>query len=213
MQSEIQKRYSKKSVQECDLSCGGNIKYLDIQPGESILDLGCGRGTETIQASMLAGPFGRAVGLDLTPSMVDAARKNTQESGAAAAEFVSGDIENLPFGDEAFDAVMSNCVINHAQNKTRVYSEIMRVLKKGGRFVVSDAVSKKPLPPEVKNDPQAWAQCFGGAVTREEYFSSILSAGFSDINLIKSREYIKNGYDFSSLTIKATKGQQEEVKR
>ena len=88
----------------------------------------------------------------------------------------------------------------------------MRVLKNGGRFVVSDAVTKYPLPPHVKNDPEAWAQCFGGAITQEEYFSSIRAAGFNNIDIIHTREYIKNGYDFSSLTIKATKGFAEEVK-
>ncbi len=213
MQSEIKKRYSQKQVQKCDLSCGTNIEHLHIRPGETVLDLGCGRGSETILAARMAGPDGWAVGLDLTPSMTQAARESAKKSGVLNTEFITGDIENLPFENETFDAVMSNCVINHAKDKSRVYREIMRVLKKGGRFVVSDAVTKEPLPYDVKNDPNAWAQCFGGAVTKEEYFSSILAAGFSDIDLIKSREYIKNGYDFISLTIKATKGFTEEVKR
>jgi len=205
MHSHIQKRYSQKSVRKCDLSCGGNIEHLQIKPGESILDLGCGRGSETILAAGMAGPGGRAVGLDLTPAMVAAARENAKEANALNTAFITGEIENLPFGDGTFDAVMSNCVINHAKDKKKVYREIMRVLKTGGRFVVSDAVTKKPLPPEVKNDPQAWAQCFGGAVTREEYFAGIFAAGFGEIELIKSREYMKNGYDFLSLTIKAAK--------
>ncbi len=212
MQTHIQKRYSQKDAQECDLSCGGNIEHLNIKPGESILDLGCGRGAETILAARMAGSGGRAVGLDLTPAMIEAARGNAMESGVQNAEFFAGEIENLPFENGTFDAVISNCVINHAKDKTKVYLEIMRVLKKGGRFIVSDAVTKNPLPPEVKNDPEAWAQCFGGSVTREEYFKSILSAGFKEIEVLNSREYVKNGYDFISLTIKATKGMKEEVK-
>jgi ubiquinone/menaquinone biosynthesis C-methylase UbiE len=205
MQSKIQKRYSQKQVQECDLSCGTTIEHLHIKPGEKILDLGCGRGFETVLAARLTGPKGLAVGLDLTPSMARAARETAKKSGVSNIEFLTGEIENLPFENETFDAVTSNCVINHAKDKKRVYREIMRVLKKGGRFVVSDAVTKKPLPPEVKNDPDAWAQCFGGAVTQDEYFHSILASGFSDIDLIKSRQYVKNGYDFISLTIRATK--------
>jgi ubiquinone/menaquinone biosynthesis C-methylase UbiE len=212
MHSTIQKRYSQSSVQSDALSCGANVEHLKIKSGETVLDLGCGGGAETILAARTAGPAGLAVGLDLTPSMVELAKKNAKKAGVFNAEFITGDIENLPFADEMFDAVISNCVINHAKNKEKVYREIMRVLKSGGRFVVSDAVTKYPLPPEVKNDPEAWAQCFGGSITKEEYFASIRAAGFSRVDLVNSREYIKNGYDFLSLTIKATKGLQKEVK-
>lgn len=205
MINEIQARYTKESGNSCNLSCGSNLDFLKIIPGENILDLGCGRGTETIQAAMLTGPEGKAVGLDITQAMIDAAHSNAEGIGVSNVWFIKGDIENLPFEDAAFDAVMSNCVINHAKSKKKVYSEIYRVLKQGGRFVISDAVTKTPLPPEVKNDPEAWAQCFGGAVTEKEYLDSIISSGFNNIEVLKRREYDKNGYDFISLTIMATK--------
>lgn len=205
MINEIQSRYTKESSSSCDLGCGSNLDFLKIMPGENVLDLGCGRGNETIQATMQTGPEGKAVGLDITQAMIDAAHLNAEGIGVSNVWFIKGDIENLPFDDGAFDAVMSNCVINHAKSKKKVYSEIFRVLKNGGRFVISDAVTKKPLPLEVKNDPEAWAQCFGGAVTEDEYLNSIMSSGFNNIDVLKRREYVKNGYDFISLTIMATK--------
>ncbi|NTV90042.1 MAG: methyltransferase domain-containing protein [Clostridiales bacterium] len=205
MIDEIQARYAKESCGGNNLSCGGNLDYLNIANGENILDLGCGRGNETIQAAIMAGPEGSAAGLDITQEMITTALKNSEEKGIKNVRFIKGDIEDLPFGENSFDAVMSNCVINHARSKFRAYSEIFRVLKKQGRLVVSDAVTKTPLPPEVRNDPEAWAQCFGGALTEQEYLDSIRNAGFGDITILKRREYIKNGYDFISLTITAIK--------
>ena len=205
MLNEIQARYTIESINSCNLSCGSNLDFLKIKSGENILDLGCGRGNDTIKAAMQTGPAGRATGLDITQAMLDTARSNADSAGVANISFIKGDIEALPFDDAVFDAVMSNCVINHARNKSKVYSEICRVLKQHGRFVVSDAVTKYPLPPEIKNDPEAWAQCFGGAVTEKEYMDSIMSSGFNNIEILKRREYFKNGYDFISLTIKAVK--------
>lgn len=200
----VQARYAKESG-SCNLGCGCNIGYLNIQPGETILDIGCGSGAEAIAAARLTGPAGQAAGLDITPEMIEAARRNAKKAGISNVRFVSGDIQDLPFEDGTFDAVISNCVINHAKDKNKVYREIMRVLKSGGRFVVSDAVTQRPLPPEIKNDPEAWAQCFGGAVTQAEYGQSILEAGFEKFEVLSRREYLKSGYDFISLTIKATK--------
>ena len=204
MQNVIQARYAKESS-SCNLGCGSNIDLLAIKPGETILDLGCGSGAEAIAAARRAGPAGMAAGLDITPEMIEAACMNAKEAGITNIKFIFGDIQNLPFEDSTFDAVMSNCVINHAKDKNKVYREIMRVLKNGGRFVVSDAVTKEVLPPEIKNDPEAWAQCFGGAVTQSEYEQSILASGFEKFEVLSRREYKKNGYDFISLTIKATK--------
>jgi arsenite methyltransferase len=201
----IQTRYESEAASCCTLGCGSTLDALAISHGEKILDLGCGRGEETLQAAQLVGTDGLATGLDLTEAMVIKARKNAEQSGVKNAEFVQGDIEDLPFPDGSFDGVMSNCVINHAPDKGKVYLEIRRVLRAGGRFVVADAVTKSPLPEQVKNDPEAWAQCFGGAVTEKEYLDAIQSAGFSEIYILSRREYIKNGYDFISLTIKAVK--------
>ena len=204
MIAKIQERYAKESACS-NLGCGSTIDFLEIRQGEDILDLGSGRGAETIQAAIQTGQNGSATGLDITTEMVEAARLSAQNADITNAQFIYGDIESLPFNDNSFHAVISNCVINHAKNKNKVYQEIMRVLKRGGRFVVSDAVTKVPLPLDIKNDPEAWAQCFGGAITEEEYLQSIQAAGFHKIEILSRREYSKNGFDFSSLTIRAIK--------
>jgi len=198
-------RYEEEAASCCTLGCGSTLDALEISPGERILDLGCGRGEDTLQAAHLVGPGGLSTGLDLTAAMVAKARENGAAACISNAVFVQGDIEDLPFSDSSFDGVMSNCVINHAPDKLKVYREIRRVLCPGGRFVVADAVTKYPLPTEVKDDPEAWAQCYGGAVTETEYLEAIQTAGFSVIYILNRREYIKNGYDFISLTIKAVK--------
>jgi ubiquinone/menaquinone biosynthesis C-methylase UbiE len=205
MQGEIKERYTRESTSCDSLGCGSNMPFLLIRAGDQILDLGCGRGEETMQAAALSGETGLAVGLDLTEAMVETAAQNAASRGVKNVRFMVGDIENLPFEDGSFDRVISNCVINHARDKGKVYAEIFRVLKPGGHFVVSDAVTKYPLPSDVKNDPAAWAQCFGGAVTEKEYGDSIASAGFLKPEILKRREYLKNGYDFISLTIRAAK--------
>jgi arsenite methyltransferase len=205
LHQEIQDRYETESDSCSCLGCGSTLEALEIKEGERILDLGCGRGEETLEAAELVGPQGLATGLDLTASMVAKAKKNAESAGLRNATFVTGDIESLPFPDENFDGVISNCVINHAKDKATAYREIRRVLKPGGRFVVADAVTKLPLPLAVKTDPKAWAECYGGAITETEYLDAIRAAGFSRIDILNRREYIKNGYDFVSLTIKAVK--------
>ncbi|MCJ7689346.1 MAG: methyltransferase domain-containing protein [Clostridiaceae bacterium] len=207
IKTKIQKRYTEESKNSCNLSCGSNLDFLHIKENETILDLGCGRGEDTIQASLLTGPKGVAHGLDLTEAMVEKAKLHAKELKIENIIFTIGDIEALSYEDEIFNSVMSSCVINHAKSKVQVYKEIYRVLKFGGKFVISDAVTKYPLPKEVKNDPEAWAECFGGSITEEEYLESIKSAGFENIEILKRREYLKNGYDFISLTLLAYKNQ------
>ena len=204
-QVKIQERYTEESNEGEDLSCGNTLGPINPEPGEQILDLGCGRGTDTFEVAKLVGETGMAYGLDLTPAMVELARQRAETFGIRNVQFVCGDIESLPYEEGSFDGVISNCVINHARDKRKVYEEIHRVLKTGGRFVIADPVSKEPLPESVKKDPEAWAQCFGGAVTEEEYLSGIRSAGFRTVHIRNRREYIKNGYDFISLTIEAVK--------
>ena len=205
MIEEIQKRYSTEA-QYCDsLSCGNNFAFINITPGENILDLGCGRGSDTIEAAKRTGPTGISWGMDITDAMLAKAEAAAKSQGLDNVRFVKGDIEHLPFADNSFHADLSNCVINHARDKKKVYSEIYRILKNGGRFVISDAVTKVPLPDDVKNDPEAWAQCYGGAITEQEYLDSISSSGFDTIKILNRREYIKNTFDFISLTILAEK--------
>lgn len=205
IEGKIQLRYGNESENQSNLSCGNNLNFLNIKYGERVLDLGCGRGFETIDAARLTGYTGEVVGLDITPKMLKVAQENARNQNVTNIKFITGDIENLPFDDESYDAVMSNCVINHAKDKSKVYREVHRVLKDNGRFVVSDAVTKYPLPESIKNDPDQWAACFGGAITEGEYLNSIRNAGFNEIEILKRKEYIKNGYDFISLTIRAYK--------
>ena len=205
LHESIKNRYEAESMQNCSLGCGTTLQELEIKKGDVVLDLGCGRGVDTISAARLTGTDGRAIGLDLTSGMIKEAIRGAEKASVRNASFVLGDMEALPFQDKTFHAAMSNCVINHARDKKKVYREIYRVLKDGGRFVVADAVSKYPLPTEVKRDPEAWAQCFGGAVTEEEYMGAILASGFQKVEILNRREYLKNGYDFISLTIKAVK--------
>ncbi|MGE5417859.1 MAG: methyltransferase domain-containing protein [Acidobacteriota bacterium] len=203
---KIQDRYSAESKGECStLSCGSNLDYLNLQPGEWVLDLGCGAGRETLEAAKRVGKQGVVVGLDITSEMLKVAESNARDSQLSNARFITASIEQLPFADSSFNVVISNCVINHALDKSKVYREIHRVLKAGGKFVVSDAVCKQPLPDEIKNDPEQWAACFGGAITEEEYLKSISDAGFYKVFILNRREYMKNGYEFASLTIRADK--------
>jgi arsenite methyltransferase len=133
---------AEESSKNCNLSCGSNLEYLELVSGETILDLGCGRGRETILAADRVGPGGQAVGLDITQAMIDQAKAQAKLTSKNNIKFVLGDIENLPFEDATFHAVMSNCVINHARSKRRAYTEIQRVLKPGGRFVISAGVGR-----------------------------------------------------------------------
>ena len=201
----IKKRYSDESKNSCNLSCGNNIDFLAIKNGEFLLDIGCGRGNESIEAALKAGPEGKVIGLDVTKEMIEKARENALNSGVSNIDFVEGEVEYLPFDENTFNAVMSNCVINHALNKKKAFKEIFRVLRTGGRFVISDAVTMSPLPPCIKNDSEARAQCFGGAVTENEYLDSIKRSGFKDVRIVSKRNYIKNGYDFASITLIAYK--------
>ena len=202
---KIRAKYAEESTYNCSLSCGNNLDFLALKNGEKVLDLGCGAGHETIQAAMQVGELGETFGLDITPEMLEMARQNAREQEISNICFVYSSIEQMPFDDSYFDAIMSNCVINHASDKKQVYREIFRVLRSGGRFVVSDAVSKEALPDDIKNDPNQWAACFGGAITEEDYLQSVREAGFANISIVSRREYLKNGYDFASLTIQAIK--------
>jgi len=202
---QIQKRYALESTTESNLGCMPTLEHAAVQPGESLLDLGCGRGTEAMTAARLVGPEGLVIGVDATPEMVYEAVLQAWDAGTDNAFFVEGDLEQLEFENASFDVVVSNCAINHASDKEQVFREMYRVLKFGGRFVISDPVSLESLPLEVKSDPLAWADCFGGAVTEPELIDCIEKAGFEKVTVLHRKDYVKNGYPFRSVTISGLK--------
>ena len=201
---EIIKRYTEED-ENSNLSCGGNIIFLDLHPGEKVLDLGCGRGAETLQAATLVGRDGFVWGLDITPKMLERAQEHADQELFRNVDFLLASMDKIPLKDASLDAVLSNCAINHVQDKMAVYREIHRLLKPGGRFVVSDIMTDAPLPPEVKQDPEAVAACFGGAITIQEYEEILVAAGFDRIEIFKERRYFKNGYEMISRTFQGKK--------
>jgi len=201
---EIVKRYTAED-ENSNLSCGGNITFLDLHPGEKVLDLGCGRGEETLQAATLVGEDGFAWGLDITPKMIERAQERADQVSIKNVVFLLSSMEKIPIEDASLDAVLSNCAINHVDDKVAVYREIHRLLKSGGRFVVSDIMTETPLPSEIKQDPEAVAACFGGAITVKEYAEVLVSAGFDRIEICKERRYVKNGYEMISRTFQGNK--------
>lgn len=206
MFKEIVKRYTTEN-ENSNLSCGGNIQFLNLKPGEKILDLGCGRGAETMETAKLVGVKGFAWGIDITPRMIEIAKQAAQELKVTNVQFMVGSMDKLPLPDESVDAVISNCAINHVNNKRAVYQEIFRVLKPRGRFVVSDIMTETPLPLSIKQDPEAVANCFGGAITVHEYEIALRQAGFREVEILKERTYLKNGYPMISRTFQGEKAE------
>ncbi len=193
---------------ELGLGCGFPTLHARLQPGERVLDLGSGAGVDVFLAAKAIGPTGRAIGVDMTPEMIARAWNNAVQGGFRNVEFRLGDIEALPVADQDVDVVLSNCVINLVADKRRVFQEIFRVLKPGGRFVISDIVSIGDLPEEVRKDAEQWAGCVAGALDREVYLGLIREAGFVDVRVIHSVEYgdpQAQGYGLASITVEGTR--------
>ncbi len=159
--------------------CADPVSRAQLQPGERVVDLGCGGGVDAIIASRMVGAAGRVYGLDMTPEMVKLARENAQAAGAGNIEFIEGAIEDIPLPDECLDVVLSNCVINFAADKARVFSEAVRVLRPGGRLVASDIVCFSELPAGARDDMAALTGCTAGIPRAEAYLRMLKDAGFS----------------------------------
>jgi arsenite methyltransferase len=170
------------------LSCGNPIALAGLRKGETVVDLGSGGGLDVFLAASKVGPTGRAVGIDMTPEMIELARRNAAklEASASNVEFYQATIDELPFSDRTVDCVISNCVINLAPDKKAVFREVARVLKPGGRLAVSDIALKRPLPPEFLDNVSAYVACIAGAITAEEYRQGLLEAGFSEVMIVDS---------------------------
>jgi SAM-dependent methyltransferase len=171
------------------LGCGNPTALAELKPAETILDLGSGGGIDVLLSARRVGPEGKAYGLDMTDEMLALANENKRKSGIENVEFLKGEIENIPLPDGSVDVIISNCVINLSADKTRVLEEAFRVLKPGGRFAVSDVVTKGSMLPEIRNSVLLWVGCVAGALEENEYKTKLASAGFVDIAIEPTRVY------------------------
>jgi SAM-dependent methyltransferase len=172
------------------LGCGAPIDHLELQPGEHVLDLGSGAGIDVFLAAKRVGTEGRVIGVDMTPEMLQKARANAAKLGIVQVEFREGRLEKLPVVDASIDAVTSNCVINLVPDKATVFREVARVLKPGGRLVISDIVLDGPLPPAIEKDVYAYVGCISGAMLRQAYFAALEAAGLHDIEVLRDIDYL-----------------------
>ncbi len=170
------------------LSCGNPTATANLREGETVVDLGCGGGLDVFLAARKVGPTGKAIGIDMTPEMLERARANATRQGLENVEFHEATIDNLPLPDASVDCVISNCVINLAPDKHAVLREIARVLKPGGRVAVSDIALKKPLPPEVGNDLLAYVGCIAGAIPIDAYVAGLKAAGFAAVEVMDTEK-------------------------
>jgi len=170
------------------LGCGNPTALASLRAGDVVLDLGAGAGFDAFIAAAAVGPTGRVIGVDMTPEMVAKARDNAQRAGAANVEFRQGLIEALPVDDASVDVVISNCVINLSPEKDRVFREAFRVLRPGGRLMVSDIVLDAPLPDALRTSVEAYVGCIAGAVLRADYLRTIREAGFHDVAVVQERD-------------------------
>ncbi len=177
-------------VAEADLGlgCGLPTELAGIKPGNVVVDLGSGAGNDVFIARKLTGDTGRVIGIDMTPEMVQKAIVNNRKLGFSNVEFKLGDIEAMPLADKTADVVISNCVINLAPEKERVFAEIFRILKPGGHFCVSDIVIRGTMPKRIKESAEMYAGCIAGALDMDMYLGTIRRAGFNDIQVRKSRK-------------------------
>lgn len=166
------------------LGCGNPVALASLKKGETVLDLGSGAGFDCFLAANRVGDEGRIIGVDMTPEMIDKARENAKKGNYRNVEFRLGEIENLPVADNSVDVVISNCVINLAPDKSRVFRETFRVLKPGGRLMVSDIVLVKELPDFIKNAIAAYVGCLSGAIMKDEYIKVLKEAGFQKVKII-----------------------------
>jgi arsenite methyltransferase len=200
---EVDKRYSTLAEKTCCLSCGGAIDYASAALGEVCIDLGSGRGTDVIRLAREVGASGFVYGVDVSEGMIRKSQSIAEKLNVNNVKFLLSELENLPIESSSIDLVISNCTINHAADKQKVWFEIARIMKNGGRFVVSDIYSISPVPDKYRNDPVAVSECWAGAITRNEYMSQLTNAGFREIEIVEESEpYSKGQIKVASFTIK-----------
>ena len=177
------------------LGCGNPTALAEIQEGETVLDLGSGGGIDVFLAANKVGDEGKVIGVDMTPDMIETAVKNAQKGGYTNVEFKLGEIENLPIEENTIDVIISNCVINLTPDKNNAYKEVYRVLKPGGRILVSDLVTEGFLPEEIRRSFQAWSECVGGAMEKQNYLNTIKKAGFKEVEIIEQHFFTEPNMD------------------
>jgi arsenite methyltransferase len=171
------------------LGCGNPTALAQLNPGEMVLDLGSGGGIDVLLSARRVGPTGKAYGLDMTDEMLALANENKRKAGAENVEFLKGEMESIPLPDNSVDVIISNCVINLSADKDRVLREAFRVLKPGGRFAVSDVVTRGEIAPEVRKSVLLWVGCIAGALEENDYRGKLSSAGFQQIEIEPTRIY------------------------
>jgi|SRR5579863_9409984 len=174
---------------KASLGCGNPTALAELKPGEVVLDLGSGGGIDVLLSARRVGPAGKAYGLDMTDEMLALARENQRKAGVGNVEFLKGEIESIPLPDNSVDVIISNCVINLSADKNRVLREAFRVLKPGGRFAVSDVVTRGEVPQEVRQSMLLWVGCIAGALEEYEYVGRLAKAGFDKIDVEPTRIY------------------------
>ncbi len=193
-------RYTGLAAGTSALSCGGALDVAAPGPGETVVDLGCGRGGDVLRAAARVGPGGLAIGVDANEAMLAEARRRA--GSLPSVRFVRGDLSAIPLPDRCADAIVSNCAINHAPDKAAVYREIFRLLRPGGRFAVSDVVAEHELPAAVRHDPAAWAACYGGAIPERDVLAGIAAAGLVEVRVVRrTAPYEKGGVRVLSVTV------------
>ncbi len=171
------------------LGCGNPTALAELKEGETVLDLGSGGGIDVLLSARRVGPTGKAYGLDMTDDMLALARENLRKAGAMNVEFLKGEIEQIPLPDNSVDVIISNCVINLSADKDRVLREAFRVLKPGGRFAVSDVVTRGAIPEALRRDILSWVGCIAGALDENDYRAKLAAAGFEAIGVEPTRVY------------------------
>jgi arsenite methyltransferase len=197
------------------LGCGNPLALAALRPGDVVVDLGSGAGFDCFLAAARVGPAGRVIGVDMTPEMLDRARGIAARDAVGNVEFRLGEIENLPVADATADVVISNCVINLSTDKPRVFREALRVLKPGGRLMVSDLVLARPLPDSVARSVAAYAGCIAGAMLRDEYLAAISAAGFAEVEVLAESGYeigIANADDTEAALLEAVEATPAEAR-
>ncbi len=202
----INNRYSGLAESSCCLSCGGAAGLSDPKSGEVCLDLGSGRGTDVLRLAETVGPSGFVYGVDISAGMLEKARKTARTLGVENVSFLQCPLDSLSIENGIVDLVISNCTINHAPDKAAVWREVFRVLRDGGRFVVSDIYSLGEVPEEYCSDPDAVAECWAGAVPKEDWLETVRNAGFTDVEIMEeSAPYPKGAVEVASFTVAGRK--------